>query len=141
MAEKKFAGVKGTVENEAVSADFEAAQSFDKIYVGRLGVYYRDGFKTRYIAFEEMERAFLRVQEVRGRMCCGQAFFAYFRADPRLRRPGIRRGDERERTAHARRPRRGGEKRPEGRHRRSAVTPSKDRRRFFVFGFRKENSY
>ncbi len=79
MAEKKFAGVKGTVENEAVSADFEAAQSFDKIYVGRLGVYYRDGFKTRYIAFEEMERAFLRVQEVRGRMCCGQAFFAYFR--------------------------------------------------------------
>ena len=79
MAEKKFAGINGAVENEAVSADFEAARSFDKIRVGKRGVYYKDGFKTRYVAYDEMERAFLRVQEVRGRMCCGQAFFAYFR--------------------------------------------------------------
>ena len=79
MAEKKFAGRKGPVENTAVTADYESAQNFEALRVGKLGVYYREGFKTRFFAFEELERAFLRVQEVRGRMCCGQAFFAYFR--------------------------------------------------------------
>ena len=79
MAEKKFAGLLGPVESDAVSADFDAAQQFDKLRVGKLGVYYRDGFKTRYLAYDGMERAFIRVQEVRGRMCCGQAFWAYFR--------------------------------------------------------------
>ena len=79
MAEKKFAGLRGPVESGAVSADFEAAQDFGALKVGRLGVYYREGFKTRFFAYEELERAFLRVQEVRGRMCCGQTYFAYFR--------------------------------------------------------------
>ena len=47
--------------------------------VGARGVYYRDGLRIRHLAYDEMERAFIRVQEVRGRMCCGQATFAYFR--------------------------------------------------------------
>ncbi len=79
MAEKKFAGLRGPVEDAAVSADFEASQNFEALRVGKLGVYYREGFKTRFFAYSELERAFLRVQEVRGRMCCAQAFFAYFR--------------------------------------------------------------
>ena len=79
MADRKFAGLNGPVESEAVSADYEAAQSFEALRVGKLGVYYREGFKTRFFAYEELERAFLRAQEVRGRMCCGQAYFAYFR--------------------------------------------------------------
>ena len=79
MAEKKFAGLKGPVESEAVCADYEAAEKYDCLKVGRLGVYYREGFKTRYFGYDELDRAFLRAQEVRGRMCCGQAFFAYFR--------------------------------------------------------------
>ena len=79
MAEKKFAGLRGPVEDAAVGADFESAQNFEALRVGKLGVYYREGFKTRFFSYEELERAFLRVQEVRGRMCCGQAYFAYFR--------------------------------------------------------------
>ena len=79
MAEKRFAGLNGPVESEALSADFEAAKSYEKLKIGKLGIYYRDGLKTRFLAYEEMERAFLRVQEVRGRMCCGQTYFAYFR--------------------------------------------------------------
>jgi hypothetical protein len=79
MAEKKFAGLSGPVESDEVRADHEAAQDFKCLKVGKLGVYYREGLKTRFFAYEELERAFLRVQEVRGRMCCGQAFFAYFR--------------------------------------------------------------
>lgn len=79
MAEKRFAGLQGAVESAKLSADFEAAESFDKLRVGRLGVYYRDGFKTKYIDYAGMERAFIRIQEVNGRMCCGRATFAYYR--------------------------------------------------------------
>ena len=79
MAEKKFAGVNGTVESTEVSSDFEAAEKFDKVRVGKLGVYFRDGMRTRYLAYGDFERVFIRVQEVNGRMCCGSAVFHYFR--------------------------------------------------------------
>ena len=79
MAEKKFAGLNGSVESPALDSDYAAAQVFDKLRVGMQGVYYRDGFRTKYIAYSEMERAFIRIQEVRGRMCCGQANFTYCR--------------------------------------------------------------
>ena len=47
MAEKKFAGVNGAVESPEVNADFESAKVFDRLRVGELGVYFRDGLKTR----------------------------------------------------------------------------------------------
>lgn len=79
MADKKFVGPAGAVEDPAVAADFEAAQKYDKLKVGKLGVYYKDGFKTRYFAYDQLERAFIRVQDVNARMCCGQASFSYAR--------------------------------------------------------------
>ena len=79
MAEIKFAGVNGSVDSPEVSADFEAAKVFDKLRVGELGVYFRDGFKTKYIPYEYMDRAFIRVHQTRGRMCCGETTFNYFR--------------------------------------------------------------
>lgn len=79
MAEKKFAGVNGAVETAETGADFESAKVFDKLRVGELGVYFRDGLKTRYIPYDYIDRAFIRVQETRGRMCCGQANWYYYR--------------------------------------------------------------
>ena len=79
MAEKKFAGVNGSVDTPEVNADYEAAKVFDKIRVGELGVYFRDGFRVKFIPYDYMDRAFIRVQETRGRMCCGQANFYYYR--------------------------------------------------------------
>lgn len=79
MAEKKFSGPIGGADPAALAADFETAARFEKLAVGKLAVYYREGFRTRAIPYGKMERAFIRVQEVRGRMCCGQATFAYFR--------------------------------------------------------------
>ena len=38
MAEKKFAGINGTVASPEVSADYEAAAVFDKVKVGQLAV-------------------------------------------------------------------------------------------------------
>ena len=79
MAEKKFTGVNEPVEGQEYDRDYENAKIFDKLRVGALGVYFRDGLKTRFIAFDDMDRAFIRVQETRSRMCCGQANFNYFR--------------------------------------------------------------
>ena len=79
MAEKKFAGPVRGLDSAALAADWESAQVFDKLRVGRLAVFYRDGFRVKAIPYARMERAFIRIQEVRGKLCCGQTFFAYFR--------------------------------------------------------------
>ena len=79
MAEKKFAGINGTVIDDAVNADYEGAVQFDKVRVGKLGVYFRDGLKLRYLAYELLERVFIRVQEVNGKLCCGNTILQYFR--------------------------------------------------------------
>lgn len=59
--------------------DLLRSQVFDKLRVGDEGVYYREGFRTRFIPYEDMDRVFIRIQEVRGKMCCGSAVFQYFR--------------------------------------------------------------
>lgn len=79
MAEKKFAGVNGTVDTPEVNADFENARVFEKLRVGELGVYFREGLRMRFIPFDYIDRTFIRVQETRGRMCCGQANWYYYR--------------------------------------------------------------
>ena len=79
MAGKRFTGPNGSVERPEVSADYDQAERFDKVRVGRLGVYFREGLRTVFLAYEDFERVFIRIQEVNGRMCCGRAVFAYFR--------------------------------------------------------------
>ncbi len=79
MAEKKFSGPIEGLEPPVLSEDWERAERFDKLRLGRLAVYYRDGFRVKAIPYARMERAFIRVQQVRGRMCCGEAAFFYYR--------------------------------------------------------------
>ena len=69
MAEKKFSGPIEGLEPSVLSEDWERAERFDKLRLGRLAVYHRDGFRVKAIPYARMERAFIRVQEVRGRMC------------------------------------------------------------------------
>lgn len=79
MANKKFAGLSGTVDSAEVATDFETSERFDKLYVGKLGVYFRDGFRTRFLAYGDFDRVFIRIHEVNGKMCCGSTVFQYFR--------------------------------------------------------------
>ena len=67
------------METPEANADYENAEVYDKLRVGGLGVYFRDGLKTRFIPYEYMERAFIRIQATSARMCCGQANFDYYR--------------------------------------------------------------
>lgn len=79
MAEKKFAGIDGSVSDAAITADYDTAKHFDKVRVGSLGVYFRDGLKLRFLSYDRIERVFIRIQEVNGKLCCGSAVFAYCR--------------------------------------------------------------
>ena len=79
MADKKFAGVNGTVNSAEVAEDFAAAQQFDKVRVGKLGVYFKEGFRIRYLSYQDFDRVFIRVNEVDGKLCCGKSTFQYFR--------------------------------------------------------------
>ncbi|MBR3474723.1 MAG: hypothetical protein IKH34_06615 [Oscillospiraceae bacterium] len=79
MAEKRFSGPVEGLDPAALAADYERAERFDKLRVGTLAVYYRDGFRVKAVPFARMQRAFIRVQQVRGRMCCGEAAFFYYR--------------------------------------------------------------
>ena len=79
MSERKFAGVNGAVTSSDVCADYKAAELFDKVKVGKLGVYFRDGLRTRFLAYGDFERVFIRIHEVNGKLCCGKAVFQYFR--------------------------------------------------------------
>ena len=79
MSEKKFAGVKGTVDSVEVAEDVAGAQQFDKIKVGKLGVYFKEGFHTKYLSYQDFDRVFIRINEVNGKLCCGKSTFQYFR--------------------------------------------------------------
>ena len=79
MADKRFFSPSGAVCDAAVESDFDRAERYDKVFVGALGVYYRDGFRFKYVPYPALERAFIRVQEVNGRLCCGTANFEYYR--------------------------------------------------------------
>lgn len=76
---KKFFSYDGPVESRELAADYDAASQFDKLRVGKLGVYFKDGLKLRHIPFRQMDRAFIRVHEVNGSLCCGSTIFQYFR--------------------------------------------------------------
>lgn len=79
MAEKKFYTPEGIISGAEVAADYAAAARFDTVRVGRQGVYYREGLRTRYIPYEYIERVFIRIQEVNARVCCGSTCFTYYR--------------------------------------------------------------
>ena len=77
MAEKRFYTPQGAAESAELTADHAAAEKFDRVRVGALGVYFREGLKTRFVPYSYMELAFIRIQEVNARVCCGSTCFAY----------------------------------------------------------------
>lgn len=79
MADKKFKGPDWAISGAQYEADYQSAEKFDTVKVGALGVYYKEGLKVRLMPYNALERVFIRIQEVNGRMCCGNTIFAYYR--------------------------------------------------------------
>ena len=79
MNTKVFTGINGKVDSAEVNSDYENSTRFDKVQVGKLGVFFRDGFKIRFMDYSLLERVFIRVQEVNLKTCCGGSTSAYYR--------------------------------------------------------------
>ena len=79
MAAKVFVGINGKVESDEVIRDFEDSTKLDTVYVGKLGVYFRDLLKIRFMDYSLLERVFIRVQEVNLKTCCGGSTGIYYR--------------------------------------------------------------
>ena len=76
---RRFSGIHGRITDPAVVEEYENAERFDKVRVGKTGVFFPYNLSIKYIPYKYMERAFIRINEVNGRMCCGKAVFQYFR--------------------------------------------------------------
>ncbi len=79
MGKKHFRAFNKSFELDKLNADYEQAELFDKLRVGKLGVFYRDGFATVFLAYSDFDRVFIRIHEVTGKLCCGKSTFQYFR--------------------------------------------------------------
>ena len=75
----RFSGIHGRITDPAVAEEYENAERFDKVRVGKTGVFFPYNLSIKYIPFRYIDRAFIRINEVNGRMCCGSAVFHYFR--------------------------------------------------------------
>ena len=69
MAVKAFDGINGRVDSAEVLHDFENSTKLDRVYIGKLGVFFRDLLKMRFLYYSLLERVFIRVQEVNLRTC------------------------------------------------------------------------
>ena len=56
--------------------DNENEVKIGKLTFGKNALYFRSGLKNVTLPYGELERAFLRVREATGKMCCGTACFA-----------------------------------------------------------------
>lgn len=76
---KKFSGINGPVIDEEVSRDYENARVFEKVRVGKTGVFIPHNLSVKYCPFDYIDNAFVRINEVNGKLCCGNATFYYYR--------------------------------------------------------------
>ena len=75
----KFSGTKGKFESAELTRDYKTAEVFEKTHIGDLGVFFPIGFSMKFLSYDELDQAFVRIHEVNGKLCCGKATFYYYR--------------------------------------------------------------
>ena len=63
---------------ETLERDYAQARSFGKLRLGERCVYFRKFSGTTYLPYSRIDRAWLRQEEVKARLCCGTANFDQF---------------------------------------------------------------
>lgn len=79
MSNRKFISPADITDTSVLNTDYDNAAVFEGLRVGRHGVYFRNGFRLKFIPYDYMERVFIRIHEVNGKLCCGNTVFQYFR--------------------------------------------------------------
>ena len=76
---RSFSGIHGRIRDPAVAEEYENPARFDKVRVGKTGVFFPYNLSIQYIPYKYIDRVFIRVNEVNGKLCCGKATFYYYR--------------------------------------------------------------
>jgi len=66
---KPFVYHKGN--DPLLDRDFEAAEIYNKVKVGKTAIFWRYGLRRYAMPVENIQRIFRRVEPVFGRLCCG----------------------------------------------------------------------
>ena len=59
--------------------DYRSAPAFDKLRIGKTGVFFPSGLKMLYVPYDSFTRTYVKVHETKARMCCATTGFDYFR--------------------------------------------------------------
>lgn len=78
MADKKIYGPQGKIESAEINQDFKDAKDFAKLKIGRLGVYYKENLRLKFLPFDFIERAFIRIHEAKAVTCCSCTSYNYY---------------------------------------------------------------
>lgn len=78
MADKKLYGPQGRIEAAEVYQDFKGAKDFSKFKIGKMGVYYKENLKLKFLPFDHIERAFIRIHEANAVTCCSCTSYNYY---------------------------------------------------------------
>lgn len=74
----KFKPITTTLESQILEQDFEQADKFQKIAVGKQCIYYSGILQTKYLPLTEIVWAYMRQEDCEGKMCCGRMGFSSF---------------------------------------------------------------
>ncbi len=77
MAKNRFYIEGKAVSNPIIGADFAEAPVFDRVRVGKLGIYCESGFRTEFFSYGDVSRAFIRIYEGTAQLCCGAMGYNY----------------------------------------------------------------
>lgn len=75
----KIVSISGSPVTSAQENDYSSAPAFDKLRVGKTGVFLPSGFKTKFIPYDCFDRSYVKVHDTKARMCCATTDFEYFR--------------------------------------------------------------
>ena len=59
--------------------DFSGAPAFDKLRIGKTGVFFPSGLRMKFLPYDCFDRSYVKVHETKARMCCATAGFEYYR--------------------------------------------------------------
>lgn len=75
----KFKKITDTeLELQILEKDFEQAEKFKKVAVGKKCIYYMGFMQTKYLPISEIVWAYMRQEDCTGTLCCGRMEFSSF---------------------------------------------------------------
>ena len=75
----KFKKISETeLDLQTLEEDFEQAEKFKKVAVGKKCIYYIGFMQTKYLPISEIVWAYMRQEDCTGTLCCGRMGFSSF---------------------------------------------------------------